>query len=119
MNAFKNRCVVVANIPEAFLSADWPENAPDCHICFKGTMVEMLCQMKPENWKLIRYIKIKNGGMRKVLVGKISKIVYGTLPGAMVFYNKLKEVLDDMGFKINECDECTFNKMINGYQCTI
>ena len=24
-----------------------------------------------------------------------------------------------MGFKTNGYDECTFNKMINGYQCTI
>ena len=24
-----------------------------------------------------------------------------------------------MGFQTNEFDECTFNKMINGYQCTI
>ena len=25
----------------------------------------------------------------------------------------------DMGFKTNGYDECTFNKMIDGYQCTI
>ena len=39
--------------------------------------------------------------------------------GAMVFYNKLKGVLVNMGFKMNEYNECTFNKMINDYQCTI
>ena len=32
VDAFENRCVVVADIPAAFSSADWPENAPDCHI---------------------------------------------------------------------------------------
>ena len=32
VDAFGNRCVVVAYIPAAFLSADWLENAPDCHI---------------------------------------------------------------------------------------
>ena len=37
----------------------------------------------------------------------------------MVFYNKLKRVLVDMGFKMNKYNECTFNKMIKGYQCTI
>ena len=44
-------------------------------------MMEMLCQIKPEYWKLIRYTKTKNGGTRKVLVGKISKAIYGTLLG--------------------------------------
>ena len=43
VGAFENRGVVVADIPAAFLSADWPENAPDCHIRFEGVMVEMLC----------------------------------------------------------------------------
>ena len=39
VDAFKNRCVVVANIPAAFLSTDWPENTPKYHIRFKGAMV--------------------------------------------------------------------------------
>ena len=82
-------------------------------------MAEMLCQIKPEYWKLIQYTKMNNGGTRKVLVGKITNTIYGTLLGAILFYNKLKGVLVDMGFKMNEYDECTFNKMINGYQCTI
>ena len=62
---------------------------------------------------------MKNGCTRKVLVGKIMKTIYETLLGAILFYNKLKGVLVDMGFKMNKYDGCTFNKMINGYQCTI
>ena len=62
---------------------------------------------------------MKNGGMRKMHVSKITKAIYGSLLGAVVFYNKLKGVLVDLGFKMNEFNECTFNKMINGYQCTI
>ena len=100
VNAFEHKCVVVVNILAAFLSADWQENAPDCHIRFESAMVEMLCQIKPEYWKLIQHTKIKNGGMRKVLVGKLSKKMYGTLLGAVVFYNKLKGVLVNIGFKI-------------------
>ena len=38
---------------------------------------------------------------------------------AVLFYNKLKGVLTNMGFEINDYNECTFNKMINGKQCTI
>ena len=53
VGAFENRCAVVVDIPAAFLSADWPENAPGYHIRFEGAMVEMLCQIKPEYRKLI------------------------------------------------------------------
>ena len=54
-----------------------------------------------------------------MLVGKITKAIYGTLLGTVLFYNKLKGVLAKMGFEMNDYDECTFNKMINGKQCTI
>jgi len=40
--------------------------------------------------------------MRKELVGKITEAIYGTLLGALLFYNKLKGVLVDLGFEINE-----------------
>ena len=53
------------------------------------------------------------------MVGKITKAIYGTLLEAIQFYKKLRGVLNDMGFQTNGYDECTFNKMINGYQCTI
>ena len=31
-DAFEQRKVVIANIPGAFLSANWPIDAPECHI---------------------------------------------------------------------------------------
>ena len=119
VDAFERRCVVVVDIPAAFLSADWPSDAPECHIRFEGVMVDMLCQIKPEYTQLIRYSKTKNGGCRKMLIGKVTKAIYGTLLGAVLFYNKLKGVLVDMGFEMNDYDECTFNKIVNGKQCTV
>ena len=82
-------------------------------------MMELSCQIKPEYWKLIQYTKSKSGCTRKVLVGKITKAIYGTLLGAILFYKKLRGVLTDMGFQTNKHNKCTFNKMINGYQCII
>ena len=75
VGAFENKCVVVADIPAAFLLADWPANEPDCCIWFEGAMVEMLCQIKPEYRKLIRTTRMKNGCPRKVLK-KLSKYRY-------------------------------------------
>ena len=109
--------MVVADIPGVFLSADWPVDASDCYVRFKGAVVDMICQIKPEYWTLIRRTKRRDGGMRKVLAGKVTKKIYGTLLGAVLFYNKLKGVLTKIAFGRNDYDECTFNKMINGKQC--
>ena len=38
---------MVADIPGAFLSADWPKDAPDCYIQFDGVMIGMICQLNP------------------------------------------------------------------------
>ena len=110
---------MIADIPGAFLSADWPVDAPDCWIRFEGTTVDMICQIKPEYRKLIRCTKKRNGDVKRILVGKVTKAIYGTLLGVALFYNKLKGVLTKMGFEMIEYDECTFKKMINGKQCTI
>ena len=98
VDAFENRWAVVANIPAAFLSANWPEHEPDYHIWFESVKVEILCQIKPEYWKLIQYSRMKDGRLRKVLVGKITKTIYGTLLGAILFYKKLRGVLTNIGF---------------------
>ena len=89
VNSFENRCVVIADIPATFLSADWLSNYPDCHIKFEGVMIKMLCQIKPEYRKLIRYSRTKSGQLRKMLVGKVTKAIYGTLLGAIQFYKKI------------------------------
>ena len=53
------------------------------------------------------------------MYGKVKKAIYGTLLGAVLFYNKLKGILIEMGFEMNAYEECTFNKMVDGKQCTI
>jgi hypothetical protein len=45
--------------------------------------------------------------------------VYGTLLGAILFYQKLSKQLTDWGLVQNNYDPCTFNKTINGEQVTI
>ena len=59
---------------------------------------------------------LKNG--RTLLFGKLTKAIYGTLRGALLFYEKLTGHLKDWGFEQNPYDECTFNKMVNNEQLT-
>jgi predicted nucleotidyltransferase len=45
--------------------------------------------------------------------------VYGTLLGAILFYQRLSTQLNDWGYVQNDYDPCRFNKVINGEQVTI
>jgi hypothetical protein len=116
INAIERRCVVVRDIPGAFLQADYPqEKGKEFYLKFEGGMVGMICEIRPEYKKLIK--TTKSG--RKWLFGKVTKAIYGTLLGARLFYDKLRAFLESIKFVVNDYDECTFNKMIDGKQCTI
>jgi hypothetical protein len=113
----ERRCVVVGDIPGAFLQADYTQDeGKEYYRKFEGVMVDMICEIKPEYTKLIK--TTKNG--KKWLFGKVTKkAIYGTLLGARLFYDKLRAFLESIGFTVNDYDECTFNSMISRKQCTI
>ena len=112
--AAQGRKTVVVDIPGAFLQSDYPSDK-EGYIRFTGTMVDMILKIKPEYRRFV--VKTRSGS--KYLIGKLLKGVYGTLLGAILFYKKLKDYLEKLEFKMNPYDLCTFNKMINGQQCTI
>ena len=115
MNAMEGCKVVTCNIPGAFLQSDWPED-DDCYIKFEGLMVDMLCRIDPTYKKKILYTR---DGKRKYLYGKLTKAVYGTLLGSIIFCNKLLKQLEDWGFEKNPYDKCTWNKTVDGKQFTV
>ena len=114
MDAIEGRKVATCDIPGAFLQADWPADR-DCYLKFEGAMVSMICDIDPKYKKNI--IHGRNG--KKYLYAKLTKAVYGTLLGAILFYEKLSKQLVDWGYEKNCYDRCTFNKMIDGNQITI
>jgi hypothetical protein len=114
VDAIEIRAVAICDIPGAFLQADWPQDEP-CYIRFEGIMVDMICQIEPKYIKCIKYGRNK----RKWMIGKLRKAIYGTLLGACLFYDKLRGLSEEWGLIINDYDECTFNKMINGKQLTV
>ena len=85
MNAMEGRQVITCEISGAFLQADWPDNN-DCYLKFEGLMVIMTCDVDPVYKKFV-LINKKTG--KKKLYGKLTKAVYGTLLGAILFYQKL------------------------------
>jgi hypothetical protein len=114
MDAIEGRKVAACDIPGAFLQADWPADC-DCYLKFEGAMVSMIWDIDSKYKKNIVYGK--NG--RIYMYAKLTKAVYGTLLGAILFYEKLSKQLVDWGYEPNCYDRCTFNKMIDGKQITI
>jgi hypothetical protein len=78
-------------------------------------MVSMICDIDSKYSNNIVYGR--NG--KKFIYAKLTKAVYGTLLGAILFYEKLSKQLEDWGYEPNCYDRCTFNKMIDGNQVTI
>jgi hypothetical protein len=114
MDAIEGRKVATCDIPGAFLQANWPAER-DCYLKFEGAMILMICDIDSKYSDNI--VRGKNG--KKYVYAKLTKAVYGTLLGAILFYEKLSKQLIDWGYEPNCYDRCTFNKMIDGNQITI
>ena len=54
-----------------------------------------------------------------MLYVRLSKVLYGFLQSALLFYRKLRSELEAYGFTVNPYDPCVANKMINGKQTTV
>ena len=112
IDAHENRDVATIDVPGAFMQADMDDTV---HIRIDGAMADLLIRIDPEKYN--KFVQITNG--KKVLYLLLKKALYGTLKAALLFYNKLVEVLLSWGFELNPYDPCVANKMINGNQCTI
>lgn len=87
---------MTCDIPVAFLQSNWLEDNP----CLKQ-------------------YKTCTKSYRELMYGKLNKAVYGTLSGAILFYEKLVIQLLQWDFEMNPYDQCTFNNMIDGNQLII
>ena len=63
------------------------------------------------------YAKFLND--KEEMVVKLRKALYGCVQSARLWYEKLKSVLIDQGYAVNDHDPCIFNKLINGKQSTL
>jgi hypothetical protein len=77
-------------------------------------MVDMTCQIDPKYRSNVIYC-----GRKKSIFARLNKAVYGTLLGAILFYQKLSKQLTDWDYMQKNYDPCTFNRIIYGEQVTI
>ena len=109
------RKVIAVDMPGAFLQGDWPQDEHPGYIMFEGIMMDMICEIDPSYNDMIIWSKDHK---KKFLYGQLIKAIYGTLLGAIIFYNKSSKHLIDHRF-VHKYDMCTFNKMMNGEQVTV
>ena len=95
MDALDDRKVITVDIPCAFLQGEWPQDKHPGYIMFEGNMVDMICKIDSSYHKNIIWSR---DGKKKFLYDRLIKAVYGTLLGAIIFYNKLSKNLTDHGF---------------------
>jgi hypothetical protein len=95
MDVIDDRKVVTCDIPGAFLHADWPADQ-DCYLKFENVMVDMICQIDPKYKSNVIYREKK-----KLIFARLNKAVYGTLLGAILFYQKLSKQLTDWDYVQN------------------
>jgi hypothetical protein len=97
MDAIEGRNVATCDIPGAFLlQADWPADR-DCYLKIEGAMISMICDIDSDYSRNIVYGK--NG--RKFIYAKLTKAVYGTLLGAILFHEKLTKQLIEWDYEPN------------------
>ena len=109
MDAMERKQVITCDIPGAFLLANWLEDN-DCYLKFEGLMVKMICETDP-NYR--KYFITSKTTWKENMYGKLTKAMYGTVLGSILFYRKLSSQLYECGYEWNPYDPCNFNKTIN------
>ena len=118
IDAFEERDIAVADVPGAYLHAEFLSHK-NVVLKLNGVYVDIMCNVNPEYKKHIMYKTTKKGKKLKCLYVKVLRALYGCLESALLWYDLYSLTLCKMGFKINDYDKCVANKVINGNQCTI
>jgi hypothetical protein len=80
----------------------------------RGKLVDILCEMDDS---YTEFVTEENN--QSVIYVHVTKVLYGLLVSAMLFYRKLSDDLIEQNFDINPYDPCVANKMQDGKQLTI
>ncbi len=113
IEAHENREVAIVDIPNAFIQTD--HKGEKVHMKIRGKLAEILVSVAP---KCHEPFVTQEGG-HTVLHVEMLKALHGMLESPLLFHRKLKKDLESIGFKVNPCDPCVANKMIDGKQMTV
>ena len=115
----EERDVMIADVPNAFVQTCMPSELleEDKRIIMKvkGVLVDILYALDPLEYE--EYIVFENN--EKVLYLVLTKVLYGMLVAALLWYKKFKKDLESIGFKFSEYDPCVAFRQRVGSQHTI
>jgi hypothetical protein len=108
--AIEDRKMMKVDISGAFLTADIDETQ-EVWMLLDKEMTELVVSWNAEFKQYVR----ENGTM----ICKVLKAMYGLVQAALLFYKKLRAILESHGFVANTLDCCVMNKTVDGRQITI
>ena len=106
IDAMEGREIATSDIPGAFLQTDYDKG--DIYIKTEGDMVTLIEEIEPKYYKYLIFTD-KRG--RKCMYAESKKAIYGKLEALLLFWGKLSESLEEMGYQRNEYDWCVMNKI--------
>ena len=117
IDAHEGRDVMTADVPNAFIQTEIPEDYGDERIIMKitGVLVDLLVEAAPEVYA--DYVVYENG--KKVIYNQVLRALYGMLIASLLWYLDFRKDLEGHGFEFNPYDPCVANKIIEGSQQTI
>ena len=105
--------VVTMILPGVYLHT---ENDEHVVMLLKGKLCKLVVQIDP---KLYRKYVTTNSKREPMLYMKLYKALNGLLRSAFLLYRKLRGEPKEMGFKVNPCDMCITNKVVNRSQMIV
>ena len=95
IDAKEQRAIAILDITNAFLHAD---NDEKILMLLRGKLAEMMVQVDPIMYR--KYVTYLSNG-QAMLYFRLRKALYGMLRAALLFYKRLRNDLENMGFEIN------------------
>jgi hypothetical protein len=115
IEADQQRDVMTVDIPNAFVQTEIKDTKEKITMKIKGKLAEMLILLDEQRYK--DFLVLENG--EEVIYVQVIKALYGMLQASILFYQKLRTDLEEIGFKINLYDPCVANRIINGSRHTV
>ena len=110
--ASESRAVATVDFPGAFLHSSMPDDGPPVYVRLNKFETKVLVAIDKSYAKYVQ----KNG----TCVVKLKRALYGCVEAARLWYEKLRRDLEAMGYKVNDCDMCVFNRIeSDGTQSTL
>ncbi len=118
IDAFENRDVMTADVPNAFIQTMMPEPKPgEDRVIMKitGVLADLLVELAPDIYS--SFVVLENG--KRVLYVQVLRALYGMLVAALLWHKQFRSDLENIGFTFNPYDPCTANKKVHGKQHTV